>query len=629
MFKKALITSVLAAVALSSNGTSPVSASNGWPQVRPVPAVPEVTDSGVLPADNGEELREDFHQTYPLSDTGRISLENLNGGVQVKVWDRAAVQVDAVKKAYRRERLNEAKIDVSSSEDNLRIKTEYPDENQNFRSDERRVDNPAIIDYVLTVPRKAALESIELVNGSIDIDSVEGNVRASSVNGRLTARGLAGDAKLSTINGQLHATFAKLDPSRNISLSSVNGGLVMVIPSDSNALVKAGTVHGGITNDFGIQVKQGEYVGHSMEGQIGSGGPKIKLGNVNGSIRVSHSQDGRALSPAVSTSTGGDDVEVVDDASIANAVATATRAAEVAANVKIKIDSEKIAREVQREASRQVNAGIRQAQREIERAQRELEREQVRVERKRDGIAIVSGNYNKFTAKETKSFSVQGASRLNVNTFDGSVVVHGWDKPEVTYTATKSAATDEDLRQIVIEGEQQGSAIGVVAKSQDSESGTVSFEIYVPRNTSVHVASGDGELKLDGVSGEIVLRTGDGSIQVSDGNGNLQLNTGDGNIQVSRFDGDLDARTGDGSITLDGNFNALGARTGDGPISLTVPGNANFTLETNVDDDVENNGLNITEDVTPTRRVRRWKVGNGGKLFVLKTGDGKISLRSR
>jgi DUF4097 and DUF4098 domain-containing protein YvlB len=42
----------------------------------------------------------------------------------------------------------------------------------------------------LTVPRKAILESIEMVNGSIDIDGVEGNVKATSINGRVNARGL-------------------------------------------------------------------------------------------------------------------------------------------------------------------------------------------------------------------------------------------------------------------------------------------------------------------------------------------------------------------------------------------------------------------------------------------------------
>jgi hypothetical protein len=98
-----------------------------------------------------------------------------------------------------------------------------------------------------------------------------------------------------------------------------------------------------------------------------------------------------------------------------------------------------------------------------------------------------------------------------------------------------------------------------------------------------------------------------------------------------QFDGQVDARTGDGSISLDGNFNSVSARTGDGSISLAVPAGSNFTVETNAAsaESITNEGLTMTEDVAPSQRVRRWKIGNGGKVFVLKTGDGRIVLRSR
>src|SRR5215207_7959350 len=190
MLRKSLISVVLLVIAMAGNGAGPAAATgvarqDPRPDQRPVPSVPATADATAAVGETGEELREEFHQTYSLSPTGRVSLENINGGAQIKVWDRAAVQVDAVKRAYRRERLAEARIEVNATEENIRIKTEYPNENQNFRSDERRYDNPAIVEYTLTVPRKALLESIELINGALDIDGVEGSVKASSINGRL------------------------------------------------------------------------------------------------------------------------------------------------------------------------------------------------------------------------------------------------------------------------------------------------------------------------------------------------------------------------------------------------------------------------------------------------------------
>lgn len=238
-------------------------------------------------AQRGDELTEEFHQSYPLSANGRVSIQNINGDVQISVWDRNEVKVDAVKRAYQRERLDQAKIVVVNTADSVGIKTEYPDRNQTFTDETpKRYNNPATVDYTLTIPRKARLDSAELVNGSLEIEGVEGDVRAASVNGQLKARGLAGEVELSTVNGGVEATIARLEDLKPITLKSVNGGIVLIIPSNAGAQIKASTVHGGITNDFGLTVNDGQYLGHDLTGQIGSGGPRIRLNNVNGSIAL-------------------------------------------------------------------------------------------------------------------------------------------------------------------------------------------------------------------------------------------------------------------------------------------------------------------------------------------------------
>ena len=628
MVKKLLITAVLLSIAVITNGTTAVvtgQAGINPQEVRPVPGLPAGIEA--LGGEPGEQVTEEFHQTYPLSATGRVNLANINGGVKIKVWDRAAVQVDAIKKAYRRERLEEAKIEVNSTEENIHIKTDYPDENQTFRSGEGRYDNPAIVEYSLTVPRKASLESIELVNGPLDIDGVEGGVKASSINGTVTARGLMGEAKLSTVNGTLQATFTQLDESKPISLGSVNGNVTLVIPSDANAMIRAGTVHGMISNDFGIQVKHGEYVGHNLDGQIGNGGAKIKLANVNGGIRITHAQDGRAVSPGVTVAT----VERVNGDTMNDEV---RRSVERANDdlIRMQVDvarNERATREAQREAQRQVDSAMREAQREIEQAQRELQRE-ARVQARVVSRVRVNPDIGaRFTNQETKSFAVSGTPRVNIATFDGPITVHGWDQAEVRYTATKRAQDQDSLNRISIQTEQQGPSISINAVNENEENGSVILDVYVPRQASLHVSSGDGPLILDGVSGDITLRSNDGPITVSNSGGQLHVNTGDGPIHINKFDGQVDARTGDGPIALDGNFNALSARTGDGEISLTVPAGSSFTIETNASEAIEQEGFNVAEDITPSPRVKRWKVGNGGRVFVLRTGEGRILLRPR
>jgi hypothetical protein len=183
---------------------------------------------------------------------------------------------------------------VEADKDSVSIHTEYQAHDRTFNSDNR--DNPAGVEYTLMVPRKARLDEIRLINGSLDIASVAGEVRASCINGRLTARGLAGRSRLTTINGQVDAQFDRLGDSP-LELSSVNGSVRLTLPSDAKAEVEASTVHGGIDNEFGLRVHNHQWVGHDMRGELGGGGTRIKLSNVNGPIQVRHAGDGRALSP--------------------------------------------------------------------------------------------------------------------------------------------------------------------------------------------------------------------------------------------------------------------------------------------------------------------------------------------
>lgn len=242
------------------------------------------------------DFTEEFHQTYALSPGGRVELENINGAAHITVWDRNEVKVDAVKYAGSKERLDEAHIRIDASKDSLSIRTEYPDHNLTFSNDDER-RNPASVEYTLTVPRSARLDEIKLINGSLDVTGVTGETRVSLINGRLTARDLSGPARLSTINGHLDARFDSVSNSP-ITLKSVNGSIELVLPSDSRAEIEASTVHGGISNDFGLGVRHHEYVGHDLHGQLGGGGTRIRLENVNGRIEIRHANDNRALSPA-------------------------------------------------------------------------------------------------------------------------------------------------------------------------------------------------------------------------------------------------------------------------------------------------------------------------------------------
>ena len=246
-------------------------------------------------SDHRGAFTEEFHQTYALTSDGRVELDNINGAVHISTWDQDEVKVDAVKYADSKERLEQARIEIDSGKDHLSVRTKYPDHGLTFNWGSH--NNPASVEYTLTVPRTARLDEIKLINGSLDVTGVTGEVHASCINGRLEAHNLSGRADLSTINGHLDAKFDQLRGS-SLELKSVNGSVELTIPSDSKAEIEASTVSGRIDNDFGLHVNHHSFVGHDLRGELGNGGPRIKLSNINGRIEIRHASDGRALSPA-------------------------------------------------------------------------------------------------------------------------------------------------------------------------------------------------------------------------------------------------------------------------------------------------------------------------------------------
>ena len=259
---------------------------------------------GAHASDHRGAFTEEFHQTYTLAPDGRVELDNINGAVHISTWDQNVVKVDAVKSADNKDRLGEARIEVDSDNEHVSIRTKYRDHDNTFTWGSH--NNPPSVEYTLTVPRTARLDEIKLINGSLDITGVTGEVRASCINGKLEAHNLSGRAELSTINGRLDARFDQL-PGSSVELKSVNGSVELTIPSDSKAEIEASTVSGGIENDFGLHVNHHRFVGHDLRGELGSGGPHIRLEDVNGRIQIHHASDGRALSPAKDLSHRDDD----------------------------------------------------------------------------------------------------------------------------------------------------------------------------------------------------------------------------------------------------------------------------------------------------------------------------------
>jgi len=263
-------------------------------------------------------------------------------------------------------------------------------------------------------------------------------------------------------------------------------------------------------------------------------------------------------------------------------------------------------------------------------------------------------------AREEKRFTVSGAPDVRLTTFDGSIEIRSWDRPDVLVEIEKRGPTKESLDALEIVVDQKGNVIELEVKRPRGESlAQVRFHrspsarliVSLPRRTDVRARTGDGSIRVEGLQGRIELRTGDGSIRVADVSGELTFDTGDGSVTVDDAEGRLAVDTGDGGVTVSGKFASLRLRTrdgsityraqpgttmaedwdistGDGAISLYLPADLSAEVDAQTGDGGIRNELRIAGADDGNRRRLHGRLGAaGGRLLKVRTGDGSIRLR--
>lgn len=258
-------------------------------------------------------------------------------------------------------------------------------------------------------------------------------------------------------------------------------------------------------------------------------------------------------------------------------------------------------------------------------------------------VDIVGADLNTYVERDEKHFAVAGRADVTLATFDGSIEIRPWDKPDVQVVIEKRGRDKDDVSAIEVHAEQRGNHIelSVIEPKRDHVGFTLHFHsrsakliVSVPASSDIAAKSGDGSIDIERVAGHVQLRSGDGSIHGRMIGGDVDVDTGDGSV---RLDGTLTSvrvRTGDGSVTIHADAGSSPAAdwdivTGDGSVTLEVPDGFGAELDAHTGD-----GRIRTDDVTLSnvtgtmgKNSVRGRLGAGGPAVRLRTGDGSITLR--
>jgi len=216
--------------------------------------------------------------SFALSPGGRVSVDNVNGKIEVVSWDRDEIEIVAVKKAKgfnSAERMEQVEIEIEDRPGGVSIRTVYP------RGFGRK--GSVSVHYELRVPREVDLE-LEATNGRIFVAKVSGSVAAETTNGRIELEGIEGAIDASTTNGSIRAELLAHN-GEDIRCNTTNGSIRLALPSSIQAEIRAGVTNGSISSELPVTLS-GKMSRKSLRGGINGGGPLIRLETTNGSISL-------------------------------------------------------------------------------------------------------------------------------------------------------------------------------------------------------------------------------------------------------------------------------------------------------------------------------------------------------
>lgn len=277
-------------------------------------------------------VSEDFSYQYPLSAGGSIDVYSRNGSVEVLGWEKDYVEITGSKYARSDQELKDVEVRITTTDSSIKVNTVFQGSQRGGKGAR----------YIIRAPHSAELVSVDTSNGSvraedlakvgkldtsnasITVNRCKGPLIADTSNGAIRVAQTPGDLSLDTSNGRIEADdvtgavnadtsngsirVSVVDPPAGSNLrfdtsngsievtvknyrdnpmllESSNGGITLRLPEAINAELHATTSNGNIQTGFPVTVS-GAIKKNELRTTLGSGGPLIRIGTSNSSIRI-------------------------------------------------------------------------------------------------------------------------------------------------------------------------------------------------------------------------------------------------------------------------------------------------------------------------------------------------------
>jgi Putative adhesin len=237
------------------------------------------------------------------------------------------------------------------------------------------------------------------------------------------------------------------------------------------------------------------------------------------------------------------------------------------------------------------------------------------------------------------NYPLREGGNLDVDTFNGSIEIIGWDQNSVDISGTKYARTPELRDQIKIDTSHSDNSVTVHAVRPFDNHGNMGarFIIHVPKKVNLdRIASSNGKIEVRSITGSANLRTSNGPINAEQVDGPIDASTSNGHItvqeQLATGHSPIHLRTSNGAIDITAErpiTSDLHASTSNGSITVHLPSSTVARIRAST----SNSAITSDFDVTMQGRIDKHHLEgniNGSKsdapMIDLSTSNGHIRL---
>jgi len=169
-----------------------------------------------------------------------------------------------------------------------------------------------------------------------------------------------------------------------------------------------------------------------------------------------------------------------------------------------------------------------------------------------------------------ETLPVEPGGTLFVRTVRGAVDVRSHDGNEVRVEAEARGRRAEQVRFLL---DQSGNDVRFEVRVEGWLTGLfgqldVRARLWVPRRYSVVLRASGGDVRIDGITGDVTLKTSGGDAAVTRTVGPIDLACSGGNVEVVHVDGDVRVKASGGNIGLRDVFGDVAARSSGGELGI-------------------------------------------------------------